>query len=110
MPSSAGKKKLGGQARRQLLRRAADLIGQLVVQGALPDPLDEGAADRLRPVDEVAGEEQIEGRAAPLPLRIGADVGAHRLLVQAVHLVPVFFNGAATPEIYTLSLHDALPI
>src|SRR5437870_11041392 len=29
---------------------------------------------------------------------------------QPVSLLSFFFNGAATPEIYTLSLHDALPI
>src|SRR2546429_5264199 len=32
------------------------------------------------------------------------------LLFHAVHLLFFFFNDTATTEIYTLSLHDALPI
>src|SRR3712207_9427856 len=32
------------------------------------------------------------------------------LIVQSSHLLFFFFNDTATTEIYTLSLHDALPI
>src|SRR5439155_25098604 len=38
----------------------------------------------------------------------------HRLRFLSIRLLPIlfffFFNDTATPEIYTLSLHDALPI
>src|SRR5438034_1433462 len=32
------------------------------------------------------------------------------ILPVSLHALPFFFNDAATTEIYTLSLHDALPI
>src|SRR5204862_8334643 len=32
------------------------------------------------------------------------------LLMSHAHILPFFFNDTATTEIYTLSLHDALPI
>src|SRR6185437_12863005 len=40
---------------------------------------------------------------APVPPR-------KREFRQALHLILFFFNDTPTPEIYTLSLHDALPI
>src|SRR2546425_1758849 len=39
-----------------------------------------------------------------------AHFGSPSLLAGASPVVPFFFNDAATTEIYTLSLHDALPI
>src|SRR6266487_3127055 len=37
-------------------------------------------------------------------------VDVHLMIEHADHYVPFFFNAAATTEIYTVSLHDALPV
>src|SRR5450631_2840625 len=43
--------------------------------------------------------------------RVACDLVAPLLRLPCHHrLLPFFFNDTATPEIYTLSLHDALPI
>src|ERR1039458_3461576 len=50
-------------------------------------------------------------RPRSLPGAPGASVDARRTLKSALAFQPaVFFNDPATTEIYTLSLHDALPI
>src|ERR1022692_2941748 len=50
------------------------------------------------------GEHFIEARGDGLELQL-----LKQLLQALIHLL-FFFNDTATPEIYTLSLHDALPI
>src|SRR6266536_392258 len=47
-------------------------------------------------------------RAGPAPPRVGG--GAWVCVPGAGPANPLFFNATATTEIYTLSLHDALPI
>src|SRR6185503_3422311 len=47
--------------------------------------------------------------AHPKPLGASARAGVHRLRCHSSHS-SFFFNDTATTEIYTLSLHDALPI
>src|SRR6266480_159127 len=39
-----------------------------------------------------------------------ADAGIHNGRIRAIQRLDFFFNDTATTEIYTLSLHDALPI
>src|SRR6266511_4249760 len=53
-----------------------------------------------------------KGAAAILLVAAGASVsgGCGRTAVKAAPKVVFFFNDTATTEIYTLSLHDALPI
>src|SRR6202041_2365420 len=56
----------------------------------------------------------LRGRDAPAPTR-GADLPSVALVgfnEELAKTIPpfFFFNDTATPEIYTLSLHDALPI
>src|SRR3954464_6191553 len=54
------------------------------------------------------------GRIAPLAagpmFMIGVGVVVFIVLLRTLRIVPHFFNDTATTEIYTLSLHDALPI
>src|SRR5579864_9339966 len=59
----------------------------------------------MRMMDLQAGlaAARVEGDAGAVRLAVGAE-GRH------FHLLFFFFNDTATTEIYTLSLHDALPI
>src|SRR5438034_9155308 len=46
----------------------------------------------------------------PVPLSLVLDVSFFFLYLFSLYLLFFFFNDTATTEIYTLSLHDALPI
>src|ERR1022692_1340402 len=54
----------------------------------------------------IAGEAAAKATRAGYPLRLAAVSG----IVINPHVYSFFFNDTATTEIYTLSLHDALPI
>src|SRR3954462_14984522 len=53
--------------------------------------------------------DDVAALPAPLPRCRRFVAGAHQHQAHAAHLL-FFFNDTATTEIYTLSLHDALPI
>src|SRR5688572_1950953 len=60
-------------------------------------------------VDSISVEEAVKGDQARLAA-IAARYGVGDVLVAIARLKPFFFNDPTTTEIYTLSLHDALPI
>src|SRR6266704_3224151 len=66
--------------------------------------------------DRAQSEQKVQrhggDRARPRPGQLRAAQHAGRLRNVSANVVSVlfFFNDPATPEIYTLSLHDALPI
>src|SRR5882724_6173090 len=66
--------------------------------------------DAGRRLDEVGAQGLLE-RKAPCgtPCHSSGGAGRH-FAVSPLSLLGFFFNGTASTEIYTLSLHDALPI
>src|SRR5476649_440173 len=89
------------------LQSHSDLVCRLLL---------EKKKDRHRP--GIRGRRPVTGEKTPPihvahPVRRGAPLcGAHPRLDPASnrYLASFFFNDTATTEIYTLSLHDALPI
>src|SRR5215831_12942882 len=68
-----------------------------------------GAHSELRTVLGYAHAKLTEIACAHIPLTI-AMIGTDGMITDAATRGDFFFNDTATTEIYTLSLHDALPI
>src|ERR1044071_3904567 len=71
-----------------------------------------GSDARARPRLERKGlrADRSEEHTSELQSRVDISYGVFCLKKKMCYVVCIFYNDAATTEIYTLSLHDALPI